>query len=307
MVTQAAACGGNSPQPPTQPQPALGISCPPAISVQSTDGRPVAIAYPGAVPAGGRAPVTTTCTPPPGSSFDIGTSSVTCEAVDGLSQRASCSFTVTVAPRPPGPVLSATKFLAFGDSITEGVTSMAPFTIAFLDYPSGLQGMLAARYYDQTISVKNAGLAGELALDGQDRLQHVFTTVRPEVVLLMEGVNDLSRYGEAGIEPAANALHWMTRYAQREGARVFLGTLLRQRPGAPKACCVALLEQFNSRVQRVAELNGAELVDLYSQVDLSLIGSDGLHPTEAGHQRIAEVFFEAIRSSLERPAPNPAR
>jgi lysophospholipase L1-like esterase len=31
----------------------------------------------------------------------------------------------------------------------------------------------------------------------------------------------------------------------------------------------------------------------------SLIGSDGLHPTEAGYRRIADVFFAAIKRELE--------
>ena len=31
----------------------------------------------------------------------------------------------------------------------------------------------------------------------------------------------------------------------------------------------------------------------------TLIGSDGLHPTEAGYRRIAEIFFTAIRQHLE--------
>ena len=47
---------------------------------------------------------------------------------------------------------------------------------------------------------------------------------------------------------------------------------------------------------------GATYVDLYNgllpQAD-TLIGVDGLHPTEAGYRRIAELFFAAIKSELE--------
>ncbi len=31
----------------------------------------------------------------------------------------------------------------------------------------------------------------------------------------------------------------------------------------------------------------------------AVIGIDGLHPTEAGYRRIAEIFFAAIQANLE--------
>ena len=55
---------------------------------------------------------------PPGSgtSFGVGTTAVGCTAVDALSRQSQCSFTVTLTPL----LLSVTKFVAFGDSFTEG-------------------------------------------------------------------------------------------------------------------------------------------------------------------------------------------
>jgi hypothetical protein len=40
--------------------------------------------------------VTTVCTPPSGSIFPVGTTTVTCSATDVLGNTATCSFTVTV-------------------------------------------------------------------------------------------------------------------------------------------------------------------------------------------------------------------
>ena len=31
----------------------------------------------------------------------------------------------------------------------------------------------------------------------------------------------------------------------------------------------------------------------------TLIGSDGLHPTESGYRKIADLFFAAIKTELE--------
>jgi lysophospholipase L1-like esterase len=44
------------------------------------------------------------------------------------------------------------------------------------------------------------------------------------------------------------------------------------------------------------------LVDIHaglSEDPARYIGIDGLHPTEAGYRRMAELFFDAIRGDLE--------
>ncbi len=46
-------------------------------------------------------------------------------------------------------------------------------------------------------------------------------------------------------------------------------------------------------------------MDLYAGFDGSpdpYIGADGLHPNDLGYQRIAQLFFDVIRTSLELPA-----
>ena len=42
-------------------------------------------------------------------------------------------------------------------------------------------------------------------------------------------------------------------------------------------------------------------MDVNGQFPDSLIGQDGLHPTEEGYQRIAEVFLDAMKSAMNRP------
>jgi lysophospholipase L1-like esterase len=48
---------------------------------------------------------------------------------------------------------------------------------------------------------------------------------------------------------------------------------------------------------------GAYLVDLYNAfggvASTDLIGVDGLHPTAAGYQRMADTFYAEIRNRLE--------
>jgi lysophospholipase L1-like esterase len=59
---------------------------------------------------------------------------------------------------------------------------------------------------------------------------------------------------------------------------------------------------LNDRIRTTAAGEGAVLVDLYQALGTDVprfIGLDGLHPTEAGYQRIAETFFAAVQANLE--------
>jgi lysophospholipase L1-like esterase len=122
------------------------------------------------------------------------------------------------------------------------------------------------------------------------------------VRLLLEGVNDLNTFGGDGIGPAGGALETMTKFARARGISVFVATLPPQRPGGPKAVSEHLIDRFNNEIKRMAPEEGAFVVDLNAGFDLSLIGADGLHPTEAGYSRFAEIMFDAVRSRFERAA-----
>ena len=94
---------------------------------------------------------------------------------------------------PPAPRIAKVRFMAFGDSLTEGVVS-APLTQTLVTipyaYPARLADQLRARYYDQPqIVVFNEGVAGEMAADGRTRLPDAIKADTPEVLLLMEGAN----------------------------------------------------------------------------------------------------------------------
>ena len=218
------------------------------------------------------------------------------------------------APAPPPPTLAITRILAFGDSMTEGTVS-PPATWAFrLDaglsrsYPFKLQALIAARYTAQTIQVFNGGRAGNRAADDRGRFNDVMAEARPEVVLLLQGANDLNAPFAAGeginarISATVAALEDMVRDAGFRNIPVMLATLPPQRAGGRSAGAVTFLGRFNDAVKVMAGKKGAEIVDVNAQLPLSDIGQDGLHPTEAGYQRLAEVFLQSIRARYERAA-----
>jgi lysophospholipase L1-like esterase len=207
-------------------------------------------------------------------------------------------------------VLGVTRLVAFGDSFTAGFVAVSQTAIVPSPpqaYPFKLETQLRERYYDQPdIVVVNEGRNGEWAQDGQFRIVSVLGEWRPEALLLLQGANDLSAVGTRGLRLALDGLENTLRDARARGATVFLATLPPQVPGSRLGTSAgALLDEFNDGVRRLAARQTVPLVDVHAAFrgDLSLLSADGLHPNEAGYQRIAEAFFDAIRARFERPAP----
>jgi lysophospholipase L1-like esterase len=198
--------------------------------------------------------------------------------------------------------------------MTEGTTS-TPVTngLFALDaglsrsYPFKLQTLTTQRYNGQTIQVLNAGHAGNRAVDDRGRFSSVIGDAKPQLVLLLEGANDLNSLlpGEsinARVTDTVSALEDMVKDAGFRGIPVMVATLPPQRAGAPKAGAATFLNRFNDAVKTMAAKKGAQVVDVNALLPLGEIGQDGLHPTEAGYQRMAEIWLEAIKGKYEKAA-----
>lgn len=215
-------------------------------------------------------------------------------------------------PTPKTPRISRTRFLAFGDSFTAGEVTdpigAVPSGIHRLilvptaSYPSQLQTQLRITYTSQgsAITVVNGGEPSERILDGNQRFPGVFDANRPEVLLIMEGANGLAQVGP---DISTGIMRIMVQMAKTGGARVFVGSMIPQVAGRPRGTTAASeLVAYNNVLQIMSTQEAVTYVDLYNPMlaeAAMLIGSDGLHPTEAGYRRIADLFFAAIRNALE--------
>lgn len=87
------------------PPPPLTITCPAIAPVTATGNSGKAIVkFADPVVSGGRAPVTVSCTPKSGSQFNVGTTTVSCQAVDAARQIAACTTTASVlSPESKAP------------------------------------------------------------------------------------------------------------------------------------------------------------------------------------------------------------
>jgi lysophospholipase L1-like esterase len=210
----------------------------------------------------------------------------------------------------PVPRIAATRYVAFGDSITEGKPGPAgyhadprfPFPNA---YAKVLYDRLTERYTAQTIEMYDEGIGGNQVHggpppDGVTRLPGVLTADTPQVLLLQEGVNDLIT-GDS-IANVIGGLRTMVRTAQSRGILVFLATLLPQRPGGSRTGHIELIVPANDAIKALAASEGAILVDVYQAFGGSpdpWIDADGLHPTVEGYRKMAETFFAEIQRRLE--------
>jgi len=308
LSSLAAGCGG-----PTRPNPAIAdlkVACPANVHIENVVGPSQSVHYPDATATGGRPPIKTTCSPASDTSFVVGTTPVTCDATDG-TRNASCTFSVTL---DPVPVLKATKFLAFGDSITAGengeddlssINTRPTIIDVPNSYPTQLAAMLVARYKSQSPTVANAGNPRETAYDGADRIDGVIDRVHPEVLLLLEGVNDLTGNLSKDMDRIRTGLSRDLR-SVRDHLMVgtFMSTLIPENPAGYRAHNADEIEPINAMIRDLAASQNAVLVDSYAAFSghLEYLDGDGLHPTAMGNQIIAEAFFEAIQAHLEAPS-----
>jgi hypothetical protein len=205
--------------------------------------------------------------------------------------------------------------MAFGDSITAGeVTvpasrvdpaerSTTTVVVPSASYPSVLLELLRTGYPTQSdaIAVLNEGRPAEPAMYAMPRFVAAFEAHKPDVVLLMDGYNDVCCGGPAAGQNAAAAVAALAAEARRRGARVFIATLAPSKPGF-RAGSAEALAAFNEIIPSYLDTGTDVLVDVFWQLSAELdrnIGVDGLHPTEVGYRRIAQAFYFAIRATLE--------
>src|SRR5262245_6540758 len=105
-----------TPPPPPVPDPPK-ITCPAPVTLLAPQAAPMSVVYGTPTVINGAPPVAAACTPASGSTFPTGPSTVTCTATDNQQRTDSCTFAITLTIPPK---ISATRYVAFGDSMTAG-------------------------------------------------------------------------------------------------------------------------------------------------------------------------------------------
>jgi lysophospholipase L1-like esterase len=217
---------------------------------------------------------------------------------------------------PPLSALGATRFLAFGDSITCGTPSS--FDVFSFDinckevsgYPQLVRGALQNVSPTQTFTVINEGRPGEWAQQAisSGRFGQLMASVRPQGLLLLEGFNDLN--SGSGIGATVNALQQMVELARLYNTTVLIGTMFQtcqstSPTGIVRPNAYDRITAFNSAVKAMATgRQNVYVVDVYvgfgnncdANGGVGWLGADGLHPSSSGYTALASIFTNALRN-----------
>ena len=175
---------------------------------------------------------------------------------------------------------------ALGDSLTAGLGVAADEA-----YPARLQARLSREGYDYR--VVNAGVTGDTTAGGLRRVDWVLRA-GPEIVIVALGAND----GLRGQSPQAmrDNLAAIVVRLQAAGARVLLaGMRLPPNYGAEYTSEFRAVFPEVARSAKVAFM--PFLLDGVA-ADPRLNQPDGIHPTAAGHQVIADRLWPYLRPLL---------
>jgi acyl-CoA thioesterase I len=187
----------------------------------------------------------------------------------------------------PGEARSEGVVVALGDSLTAGLGVAADEA-----FPARLEARLRAEGY--AYRVVNAGVSGDTTAGGLRRVDWVLRS-SPEVVIVALGANDGLR-GQSPPATRANLEEIVTRL-QAAGARVLLvGMRLPPNYGGEYT------KEFEAVFPAVAR--GAKITLMPFLLDgvagvPRLNQADGIHPTAAGQQVIADHIWPYLRPLLK--------
>lgn len=205
------------------------------------------------------------------------------------------------------PAGAQTIYLAFGDSITNPGIPGGP---SFDDpsrpcpeecgYPARLEEILQASGVQA--EVINEGRGGENTLEGVSRLGGLLASTDPDVLLLMEGTNDVSQ--GISLETTLFNLDRMAEMAENRGASAVHATVIPRIPDANQGDGDNVLTQrMNWRIRELAWEERRDLVDPFevflAQDNLFSTyyapGGDAVgHPNPAGYDLLADIFFDGV-------------
>src|SRR3954468_1034223 len=191
--------------------------------------------------------------------------------------------------------MSYRRFVALGDSTTEGLMDPLPDGSGFRGWADRLAEMLAAAEPD--LLYANLAVRGKLARQVRETQLEPALALRPDLVSVLAGLNDMLRRN-VDVAAVTSELDGMVARLRDAGADVLLFTLPDPVPINPLAKpATARVARLNDAIRKISARRGALLVELDRHgvsSDRRLWSDDRLHPSAEGHRRIAAAAAHAL-------------
>jgi len=192
------------------------------------------------------------------------------------------------------------KYIAYGDSITEGRGDDP--NRAEKGYPPRLQLLLQSAGVSAT--VLNRGVGGERTPDSLARIDQIVAEgTTGDYFLLMEGTNDISR----AISPETTIfnLDEMAHRAEARGMVALHATVIPRKPDSKVDADNIVNDALNGRIRNLAGVRQRREADPYEVFRGTpnlfpgfyvLVADDPVgHPNAAGYDLMSRVFFNALQ------------
>jgi len=207
--------------------------------------------------------------------------------------------------RLPADPTAAVVYVALGDSTVEGEGASSPDR----NYVSRLLDRLRTVY--PLARLVNLGVGGATAADVLSRQLPQALELRPDLVTLSVGPNDITR--ERSLWAYARDIEAILKTLARATTAVVVVNLIPDLTVTPrfKGKDIELRVRqrviaFNDILISAARAHGAEVVNLYaaSRQEVpgrpELIGADRYHPSDEGYARWAELMWAGIEARIGR-------
>lgn len=200
------------------------------------------------------------------------------------------------------------KILFQGDSITDCGRSRSDITSLGSGYPKYIKQYLEECYPQIEFELINKGIGGHKTEDLAKRWQEDAVDIQPDVISILVGVND--------------TWHNLNNFLSNDEFEKNYRFLLEEIKNKTNAKII-MLEQFvldfpdmcrfhndiDEKIQIVRRL-AAEYADRYIPLDGLFAAAcvaeppshwtvEGVHPTDEGHQLIADYYFDALSDIIE--------
>jgi lysophospholipase L1-like esterase len=191
--------------------------------------------------------------------------------------------------------MSYRRFVALGDSTTEGLMDPLPDGSGFRGWADRLAEALAV--LDPELRYANLAVRGKLARQVRTEQLDAALALKPDLVSLLCGLNDMLRKN-ADVDAVAAEIDGTVAALRDAGADVLLFTLPDPVPINPLAKAAApRVIALNAVMREIAQRHGAFLVELDAHAvasDRRVWNEDRLHANSEGHRRIALAAAQAL-------------